>query len=254
MLASAGLGATWLFQKARVLAVFDDLTTILLLIPLQMLFMGWRLHLFVLNLIMVGLLFIGYQWLNRLRWPVHKAWLVFYAIVLVAVCRGFEVLTQIPLQVLLPSFIMGCLMRHQSLDQILVEGDDCRSWIDQGIKAGFMFLVGCSLPPVSMKAMPLGMSVMHVMALTVLSNLGKCFPLLCYRKEATWRERLGLSIAMFPRGEVGAGVLLIALGYGISGLPVVLGSLSLALNLLLTGFFVSVVIKLRGVNGINAAG
>ncbi|MYI07328.1 MAG: sodium:proton antiporter, partial [Gemmatimonadetes bacterium] len=30
MLAAAGLGATWLFRKARILAIFDDLDTVLL--------------------------------------------------------------------------------------------------------------------------------------------------------------------------------------------------------------------------------
>ncbi|MBD3163427.1 MAG: sodium:proton antiporter, partial [Candidatus Eisenbacteria bacterium] len=32
MLAAAGLGATWLFRKARILAIFDDLDTVLLMI------------------------------------------------------------------------------------------------------------------------------------------------------------------------------------------------------------------------------
>ena len=60
----------------------------------------------------------------------------------------------------------------------------------------------------------------HILALLVLSNLGKCFPIFAYRNDVPFRERLALSIAMFPRGEVGAGVLLIALGYGINGLAV----------------------------------
>jgi len=42
---------------------------------------------------------------------------------------------------------------------------------------------------------------------------------------------------MFPRGEVGAGVLLVALGYGLEGLPLTFAVFSLALNLLLTGVF-----------------
>src|SRR3989338_8990078 len=42
MLAAAGLGATWLFQKARVLAIFDDLDTVLFMIPLQMLVVGFK--------------------------------------------------------------------------------------------------------------------------------------------------------------------------------------------------------------------
>jgi len=37
MLAAAGLSSTWLFRKARVLAIFDDLDTVLLMIALKML-------------------------------------------------------------------------------------------------------------------------------------------------------------------------------------------------------------------------
>src|SRR4029453_5160480 len=42
MLGAGGLGGTWLFQKARVLAIFDDLATILLLVPLKMMLVGLR--------------------------------------------------------------------------------------------------------------------------------------------------------------------------------------------------------------------
>ena len=35
MLEAAGMKETWLFQKARVLAIFDDLDTILLMVPLK---------------------------------------------------------------------------------------------------------------------------------------------------------------------------------------------------------------------------
>ena len=40
MLAAAGLSATWTFRKARILAIFDDLDTILLMVPLSMLIVG----------------------------------------------------------------------------------------------------------------------------------------------------------------------------------------------------------------------
>jgi Kef-type K+ transport system membrane component KefB len=52
------------------------------------------------------------------------------------------------------------------------------------------------------------------------------------------RERLALAIGLFPRGEVGAGVLVVSLGYGISGTATTVALLSLALNLLLTGLFI----------------
>src|SRR5882724_5681071 len=41
MLAAAGLSATWFFQKARILVIFDDLDTVLLMIPLKMLMVGF---------------------------------------------------------------------------------------------------------------------------------------------------------------------------------------------------------------------
>ena len=85
---------------------------------------------------------------------------------------------------------------------------------------------------------------LHVLVVTVLSNLGKMFPALCYRREAHWRERLALAVGMWPRGEVGAGVLVISLSYGIGGPIVTVAMLSLALNLLLTGVFILIVKRL----------
>ncbi len=55
---------------------------------------------------------------------------------------------------------------------------------------------------------------------------------------ADWRERLALCIGMWPRGEVGAGVLVLSLGYGIGGAMVTVATFSLALNLVLTGVLI----------------
>ena len=74
-----------------------------------------------------------------------------------------------------------------------------------------------------------------------------------YTNEATVRERLALSVGMFPRGEVGIGVLLVSLEIfrqqNMLESPAVqqsmtIGALSLALNLVLTGFFIILVIRL----------
>jgi hypothetical protein len=46
---------------------------------------------------------------------------------------------------------------------------------------------------------------------------------------------------MWPRGEVGAGVLIVSLGYGIGGPMITAAMLSLALNLVLTGAFILLV-------------
>ena len=49
---------------------------------------------------------------------------------------------------------------------------------------------------------------------------------------------------MFTRGEVGAGVIFIALGYNLGGPALVVSVLTLVLNLILTGGFVVWVRKL----------
>jgi hypothetical protein len=90
----------------------------------------------------------------------------------------------------------------------------------------------------SQPGMGWGMIALHVLLITLISNLGKMFPAFCYRKEAHWRERLAVAIGMWPRGEVGAGVLVLSLSYGIGGPVVTVAMLSLALNLALTGVFI----------------
>jgi hypothetical protein len=53
-----------------------------------------------------------------------------------------------------------------------------------------------------------------------------------------------VAIGMWPRGEVGAGVLVLSLSYGIGGPIVTVAMLSLALNLALTGVFIVIVKRL----------
>jgi Kef-type K+ transport system membrane component KefB len=126
------------------------------------------------------------------------------------------------------------------------------------IAATFMFLVGLSLPPfaadsadaataalqsVSAAEPPLPWGVMagHVLVLTVLANVGKMVPAFSYQREAHWRERLALAVGMWPRGEVGAGVLIVSLGCGLGGPMITAAMLSLALNLVMTGAFILLV-------------
>ena len=89
-----------------------------------------------------------------------------------------------------------------------------------------------------------GMIALHVLIITILSNIGKMYPAFCYSDEAHWRHRLALAIGMWPRGEVGAGVLVLSLSYGIGGPIVTVAMLSLALNLGLTGIFILIAKKL----------
>ncbi len=264
MLAAAGLATTWLFKKAQVLAIFDDLDTVLLMIPLQIMFVGMKPELLYVIAIILVLLFAAYRWLHLLRWPSHQGWLLFYGAVLVGITQLLDRTMHIHLEVLLPAFVLGCILynpdhepedekQHMHEHQFLEPGEKGLRIMDKGIKGLFMFLVGCSLPKISLEAINLSQITIHVLALTLLSNLGKCFPSFCYRGETSLKERIALSIAMFPRGEVGAGVLLIALNYGIKGIPTTLSVISLALNLILTGFFISIVKWLISKPEINVA-
>ncbi len=116
-----------------------------------------------------------------------------------------------------------------------------------------MLLAGMALPPIQLGGMGHRTVIAHVILITIVSNIGKCVPMLAYRDEATLRERLALSIGMFPRGEVGIGVLLVSLEIfreqNILDSPAVqqsmtIGALSLALNLAFTGVFIIMAIRL----------
>jgi Kef-type K+ transport system membrane component KefB len=281
MLAAAGLSATWVFRKARILAIFDDLDTVLLMIPLTMLIVGPAWQLGVLVLIMAVMLFLAWRFLHAWRVPVSWPWVMGYAAAIVTATEGFYHLTKnfgdvpIHIEVLLPAFVMGCVMRRpRGCDP---HCDDSRPGHQEGpedpseqrvstvVSGAFMLFVGLSMPAIfgevepaksilgntitAAQPMPgFGIIALHVAVVTVISNLGKMFPAACYRGEAHWRERLAVAIGMWPRGEVGAGVVVISLGYGVGGPAVTVAVLSLALNLLLTGFFIWIVKRLiRGV-------
>ena len=81
---------------------------------------------------------------------------------------------------------------------------------------------------------------LHVLVVTLLSNLGKLAPMFFYR-DRSLTERLALSVGMFARGEVGAGVIFIALGYEIGGPILLISILTLVVNLILTIGFVYLV-------------
>lgn len=262
MLAAAGLSASWYFRKTRVLAIFDDLDTVLLMIPLKMLIVGVRWQLGVIVILMAVLLWLAWKYLHRLRWPVSWPWVLTYAAVIAGVSeviyagsKSINDVVPIHIEVLLPAFVLGCLLaRPEGQDPHV---DDARDGHQEGpespeeqkaatvISGGFMVFVGLSMPAVSgSSGAGWGMLAVHVLVVTVLANIGKMFPLLVYRRESHWRERLAICIGMWPRGEVGAGVLVISLSYGIGGDMVTVAALSLALNLLLTGVFIYFVKRL----------
>jgi Kef-type K+ transport system membrane component KefB len=255
MLAAVGLKSSWIYKKIQTLAIFDDLDTILLMIPLQILMVGlhWELHIII--FVVFALLFFGWKKLNTYHLPQRWYHIFFYAVVVVTLSeliyysskQVFE--NGIHIEVLLPAFVLGMVMKNRHNES---EGDLKATNV---ISYVFMFLVGMSMPlfigqlgadtaGVGMQpVMDWGEIAWHVVIVTVLSNIGKLYPLLHYR-DRKFSERLAISIGMFARGEVGAGVIFIAIGYNIGGPLLAISVLTLVLNLVLTGFFIIMVRKL----------
>ena len=262
MLAAAGLRREWIYKKTQVLAIFDDLDTILLMIPLQILMIGLKWQMFAIVGVVVVLLIAGWRW--QARWNVRQDWkriLGLSAVVCVltqalyiVTARWYGPENSIHIEVLLPAFVIGMLMKHREIDT------PTERRAATGISFLFMLLVGMSMPLVtgasaadaaaaatsitaSQPMMPWGVLILHVVAVSALSNIGKLIPVFFYR-DRKLSERLALSIGMFTRGEVGAGVIFIALGYSLGGPALIISVLTLVLNLILTGGFVVWVKKL----------
>ena len=262
MLAALQLQQSWIYRKIQVLAIFDDLDTILLMIPLQILMIGLKWQMFAIVGVVAVLLAIGWRW--QATWNVRQDWkrILGLSVAVCAVTQGLYLATahwygpenSIHIEVLLPAFVLGMLMRHRHIDT------PAERRISTGISFLFMLLVGLSMPLVtgaggdaavdaatsvtgSQPMMPWGIVALHVVAVSLLSNIGKLVPLFFYR-DRKLSERLALSVGMFTRGEVGAGVIFIALGYNLGGPVLIISVLTLVLNLILTGGFVVWVRKL----------
>lgn len=262
MLTAAGLAGTWAFNKTRILAIFDDLDTVLFMIPLKILMVGLAWQLGVVIFVIVLVVVLGWKYFRKINIPTTWPWVLAYSLIIAGISEGVYVLTKNPvtlvgvhIEVLLPAFILGCILKPHSEEFPVLPGNhvpnrDAEEIAGFAISAAFMFLVGLSMPaafgenPAVKIDMSAGEVIFHVLAVTFISNLGKMFVCFCYKKQATFKQRLAVAVAMFPRGEVGAGVLTISLAYGIQGPFVTIGFLSLALNLVLTGVFILIVKQL----------
>jgi len=262
MLAAIGLKTSWVYKKIQVLAIFDDLDTILLMIPLQIMMIGLRWQLLVIVFIVFLLLSFGWKQLGKYDWRQDWKAILVYSAVVFACTQAVYLISKhlygeagsIHIEVLLPAFVLGMVMKHKEHDT------PAERKVSTGISFLFMFLVGMSMPRFlgvdfaeaslgqhsvtgSQEMMSWGMIMLHVLIVSLLSNIGKLFPVFFY-KDRKFSERLALSIGMFTRGEVGAGVIFIALGYSLGGLALIISVLTIVLNLILTGIFVLWVKKL----------
>ena len=256
MLVAIGLKSSWIYKKIQVLAIFDDLDTILLMIPLQIMMIGLRWQLLVIILIVFLLLSLGWKQLGRYNWRQDWKAILLYSIVVFICTQSLYLISKhlygedgsIHIEVLLPAFVLGMVMKHREHDTPMEQK------VSTGISFIFMFLVGVSMPRFlgvdfteasagqysvtgSQEMMSWGMITLHVIIVSLLSNVGKLFPVFFYR-DRKFSERLALSIGMFTRGEVGAGVIFIALGYNLGGPALIISVLTIVLNLILTGIFV----------------
>ncbi len=259
MLAAIGLQKSWIYRKIQVLAIFDDLDTILLMIPLQIAMIGMQWQMGVILVVVVLLLWIG--WKKMSAYDLRCDWrsLLVYSALVYGATYVIYVLTDhffgeegsVHIEVLLPAFVLGMVMRH---GHTASKADDRAASF---ISLLFMLLVGMSMPLIHMEEAPAqsgsviaslpmmswGSIALHVVMVSLLSNIGKLTPMLFYR-DRSLKERLALSVGMFTRGEVGAGVIFIALGYHIGGPILLISVLTLVLNLILTGGFVLIVKRL----------
>lgn len=262
MLAAIGLKNSWIYQKIQVLAIFDDLDTILLMIPLQIMMIGMKWQLIVVILVVFILLSIGWKHLGK--YDMRQDWkaILLYSAVIFLITQTVYLVSKkfygedasIHIEVLLPAFVLGMIMKHKEIHS------ETELKVSSFISFLFMFLVGMSMPcfldlgsavaeevPKSFTAsqpmMEWELIAVHVFIVSVLSNLGKICPVMFYR-DRKLSERLALSVGMFTRGEVGAGIIFIAISYNLGGPVLVISVLTLVVNLILTGVFVVWVKKL----------
>lgn len=254
MLAALNLKSSWMYKKIQVLAIFDDLDTILLMIPLQILMMGLKWQMFVVVAIVAVLLVFGWKRMGAYEWRQDWKAVLTYSVIVFAATQILYYVSRhyfgeqesIHIEVLLPAFILGMVMKHRHVET------RTEYKVSSAISYFFMLLVGFSMPSfIGVTADPQvagsitgaqpmlswGKIAMHVVIVSALSNIGKLVPLFFYR-DRLFSERLALSVGMFTRGEVGAGVIFIALGYSLGGPALLISVLTIVLNLILTGGFV----------------
>eukprot|EP00438_Fugacium_kawagutii_P001219 Skav223415 [mRNA] locus=scaffold350:232591:233997:- [translate_table: standard] len=250
MLEAAGFKETWLFKKAQVLAIFDDLDTILLMIPLKMYLVGFKWELSVDAFFVSCCLLLAWQNLHEISLRSSWSWTMVYAAIITCACESlcFYTSGRVHIEVLLPAFVMGCMTRicRPTDPECEILDEAWEEKVKDVVSTFFMLLVGMSMPSLfSVQGhLTAAQTAWHVFVVSILMILGKMMLLGCYRKEADLRTRLALSLGMCPRGEVGAGVIAISLGLGMQGPAVAVAVLSLAANLVLSSGFIMAIDRL----------
>ena len=134
MLEAAGMKDTWLFRKARVLAIFDDLDTVLLMIPLKVALVGFKWELSLELLAVFSLLLLSWSKLHAVRIPCSWNYTALYAVGVAGSAEALAYLSghegvpmeAVHLEVLLPAFAVGCVARNPHLEGGEVEDAEIR--------------------------------------------------------------------------------------------------------------------------------
>lgn len=274
LLDQAGLKETWTRKKAQLVVILDDIETVILCVGLVALHSGAIGPAAIVIAISLLLLAGGWRWMGKCNLPVGWKSVAVYSLTIVAVCKSIELVSHsinsahpLHIEPLLPAFILGFIIRrhHRSDSETTSQDDEIAVDLEQRhvpeasttlppseaderafsrIKLGFMFLVGAGMPAISLgSASSVGTVMFHVACVSVLMIAGKLVPLFAYRNQSI-RQRLALCACLQPRGEVGAGIILMSLSQGISQQAVTIALLALTVNLLMTPIFIMIAKRL----------
>ena len=123
-------------QEGAHLAIFDDLDTLLLMVPLKALVVGAKWELCIDLAVVLVCLVCMYKFLHRLHWSVTWYAIAAYAATITlateltyefthsGVVDPGDVIETVHLEVLLPAFTVGCVcVHHKNPKQVAVAGD-----------------------------------------------------------------------------------------------------------------------------------
>lgn len=97
MLAAVGLRKSWVFRRARILAIFDDLNTILLMIPLKILLVGFHWEISLVLIIVCTQIWAAWHYLNKVEQPTSWPWILIYSVAITGICESIYSPSLIPI-------------------------------------------------------------------------------------------------------------------------------------------------------------
>jgi len=239
MMEAADLKATWLFKKASMLAILDDIDSLVFIAFMRILAIGsgYDLRHFGPVIVTVGLLTIAWFNMHKFVIPHSWPWVLMYAFIIGTALWLLEGLTReypnctyiFVIAVLIPSFTLGCITYDPKMEtsqsykhieiELTEEFIERQEYIDSHapcmetfMGCAFMFFVGLSMPGLTaLHGMTVTAVIFHVTAINLLMLLGKLVICLFYASETNKTDRYALGLAMCPRGEIGASVIIITI-------------------------------------------